>query len=86
MEKIPQEYLNSFLSKHPGLAECRNDIQLAFDSIRNCFESGGNTKKLCDVCICVPASETYLVQELHLPVYHTICAMLELEFFSDTDM
>ncbi len=34
-----------------------------------------------DVSIRVPAIETYLVQELHLPVYHALCAMLETEFF-----
>jgi D-sedoheptulose 7-phosphate isomerase len=39
-------------------------------------------KSLCDVCICVPAAVTYKVQELHLPVYHALCAMLELEFFN----
>jgi len=44
---------------------------------------GGNFKDLCDVCICVPAVETYLIQEMHLPVYHALCAMLELEFFSE---
>ncbi len=42
---------------------------------------GGTLKNLCDACICVPESETYLVQEYHLPVYHTLCAMLEEEFF-----
>ncbi len=34
-----------------------------------------------DVCIRVPERETYKVQELHLPVYHCLCAMLEEEFF-----
>ena len=34
-----------------------------------------------DVCIRVPETETYKVQELHLPVYHCLCAMLEEEFF-----
>lgn len=37
---------------------------------------------LCDVTVRVPAAETFKVQELHLPVYHTLCAMLEAEFFS----
>ena len=32
---------------------------------------------LCDVCIQVPETETYLVQELHLPVYHAICGAVE---------
>jgi D-sedoheptulose 7-phosphate isomerase len=36
---------------------------------------------LSDISIRVPATETYLVQELHLPVYHALCAMLESEFF-----
>lgn len=36
---------------------------------------------LADVCIRVPETETYKIQELHLPVYHTICLMLEERFF-----
>ena len=35
-----------------------------------------------DVCIQVPERETYKVQELHLPVYHCLCLMLEKHFFS----
>ena len=34
-----------------------------------------------DVCIKVPETETYMVQELHLPVYHCLCLMLEENFF-----
>ncbi|HJA94180.1 MAG TPA: SIS domain-containing protein [Candidatus Eisenbergiella merdipullorum] len=44
-------------------------------------EGGGRLKELCDVCICVPASFTPDVQELHLPVYHALCRMIEEEFF-----
>ena len=44
-------------------------------------KSGGKLKEICDECICVPETETYKVQELHLPVYHCLCAMLEEEFF-----
>lgn len=36
----------------------------------------------CDITIKVPCTETYQVQEYHLPVYHTICLMLESYFFS----
>lgn len=36
---------------------------------------------LCDVCIQAPETETYKVQELHLPIYHCLCAMLEEEIF-----
>lgn len=40
---------------------------------------------LCDVCICVPAKEAYQVQELHLPIYHCLCMMLEETFFGDEE-
>ena len=33
--------------------------------------------EMADVCIRVPESETYMVQELHLPVYHALCLMIE---------
>jgi len=36
---------------------------------------------LSDVTIKVPECETYKIQELHLPIYHCLCAMLEEEFF-----
>ncbi len=37
--------------------------------------------KYADVCIRVPEIETYKIQELHLPVYHCLCLMLEEKFF-----
>lgn len=36
---------------------------------------------ICDVTIRVPETETYKVQELHLPVYHYLCAEVEAKFF-----
>jgi len=42
---------------------------------------GGKMKDYCDITICVPADETPRIQELHMPVYHTLCAMLEEHFF-----
>lgn len=36
-----------------------------------------------DVCIKVPETETYKIQELHLPVYHCLCLMLEQHFFGN---
>jgi D-sedoheptulose 7-phosphate isomerase len=44
-------------------------------------KSGGKLKQYSDVCICVPETETWKIQELHLPVYHVICMMLEEHFF-----
>ena len=42
---------------------------------------GGKLKEAADTCICVPGSCTADIQELHLPVYHALCAMLEERFF-----
>ena len=44
-------------------------------------KTGGKIKEVADISIIVPEDETYLVQELHLPIYHCLCAMLEEEFF-----
>ena len=42
---------------------------------------GGNLASVADVTIKVPETETYMIQELHLPVYHCLCLMLEERFF-----
>lgn len=42
---------------------------------------GGELKQLCTACICVPETETFKVQELHLPIYHAICAQCEEDIF-----
>jgi D-sedoheptulose 7-phosphate isomerase len=42
---------------------------------------GGKMKEYTDVIIRVPGESTPAIQERHLPVYHTICAELEKEFF-----
>lgn len=42
---------------------------------------GGKLGEIADVTISVPEKETFCVQELHLPVYHAICAALEERFF-----
>ncbi len=44
-------------------------------------EHGGELAVTADVAIKVPETETYLIQELHLPVYHCWCSMLEEKFF-----
>ena len=36
-----------------------------------------------DICIQVPQIETYMIQELHIPVYHCLCLMLEERFFGE---
>ena len=44
-------------------------------------ETGGKLKSFCDILINVPEKRTSYVQELHLPVYHTLCLMIEFHFF-----
>jgi len=46
-------------------------------------ETGGRMKPLCDILINVPGQRTAYVQELHLPVYHTLCLMVENHFFGN---
>lgn len=46
-------------------------------------ESGGKLKELSDVLLAVPSTVTYQIQEYHLPIYHTICLVLESEFFEE---
>jgi phosphoheptose isomerase len=45
-------------------------------------ETGGKIGRMCDILINVPAKNTAFVQELHLPVYHTICKIVEIEMFT----
>ena len=44
-------------------------------------QGGGKLRELSDVYVALPESETYLVQELTLPVYHAWCRMLEWAFW-----
>ena len=46
-------------------------------------QGGGRMAGLCDVLIAVPAGRTFEIQELHLPVYHCLCAMVEAHFWSE---
>ncbi len=45
--------------------------------------TGGAMKEISDVSVIVSENETYKIQELHLPLYHCLCAMLENEFFGE---
>ena len=46
-------------------------------------ESGGAMRELCDYCLCVPSAETPRIQEAHILIGHTLCAMVELALFAD---
>ena len=44
---------------------------------------GGKMKKYFDICICVPASVTADIQDMHTPCYHAICAAVEHHFWEE---
>lgn len=44
-------------------------------------EKENKLSEICDVTIKVPQTETYKIQELHLPIYHYLCAEVERYFF-----
>lgn len=55
-------------------------------NITTCLLTGnrhGFCEEFADIVIAVPEKETYRIQELHLPVYHTICRAVEAEFFNE---
>jgi D-sedoheptulose 7-phosphate isomerase len=47
-------------------------------------KTGGGLKDVCDVLVNVPETETYKVQELHLPFYHALCLAVEEYFFGES--
>ena len=44
-------------------------------------EGGGRLRECCDLLLNVPETETYKIQELHLPLYHQLCIQIEEAFF-----
>ena len=56
---------------------------LGMKSIALTGASGGKcvTGGYADITIKAPADETYMIQEYHLPIYHTLCIAVEEEFF-----
>ena len=64
-----------------------NAIELAgYMGVKTLSLTGKNESKmseLSDATVRVPETETFKVQELHLPVYHYLCAAAEKEFFKE---
>jgi D-sedoheptulose 7-phosphate isomerase len=46
-------------------------------------KTGGKMRDLCDHCLCVPSEDTPRIQEAHILIGHTLCAMVELALFED---
>ena len=56
---------------------------LGIKSIGLTGSGGGALLDICDICIRVPATRTYRVQEYHVAVYHAVCRAVEDSFFGD---
>ena len=61
--------------------EVANCIGVKTIALTGC--SGGKIKEIATVTITVPSSETYKIQEYHLPVYHYLCGKVEEEYFGE---
>lgn len=56
---------------------------LGLDTVGITGANGGKLRDLCTVCLCLPETETFKVQELTLPVYHALCAAVEQNYFGE---
>lgn len=63
------------------VAAAKTARSLGIEVISITGKSGGKLKELSDICICLDEEETFLIQELCLPVYHFLCAAVEEYFF-----
>ena len=73
------------LSTSGNSKNCVNAAEVAkYIGVRVLSLTGSKKSKLSEISDCtikVPETETYKVQEYHLPVYHYLCAMTEKTFF-----
>ena len=63
------------------VAAARVAREMGITTVALTGESGGELREICDVTLATPESETYKVQEYHLPIYHAICAEVERILF-----
>jgi D-sedoheptulose 7-phosphate isomerase len=47
--------------------------------------TGGQLKNLCDLCLCVPSTNTPKIQEAHITVGHILCAIVEQALFNNLE-
>ena len=77
-------HIDLLVERYPSLESAKNDIVAAYLLLEVIGLTGAKDSKLkdmSDVCIKAPQTETYMIQELHLPIYHCLCLMLEEKFF-----
>lgn len=55
--------------------------QMGITTVALTGKAGGELKEICDITVTAPEKDTFKVQELHLPIYHAICAEVERILF-----
>ena len=60
------------------VAKAKGMITIGLSGSKEC-----KMDSLCDLVVHVPEYDTYKIQELHLPIYHAVCAMLESYFWGE---
>ena len=65
-------------------SRCGDDcvLRMGIESIGITGEKMSLMSEMCTVCLRLPETETFKVQELTLPVYHALCAMAEATYFN----
>ena len=63
------------------LSEEDKNKQNATDDSGSIQNQKAMLREYADIAVIMPCNETYQIQELHLPVYHCLCLMLEEHFF-----
>ena len=73
------------LSTSGGARNCAQAVRpanaLGLTTLGLTGQGGGELARLCNICIRAPHHETYRVQELHLMLYHALCAAVEAHLF-----
>ena len=76
MKKAALNLIDETLARHPGLKALKGGVVVALTGT-----GGGELKNCADILLNVPETETYKIQELHLPLYHLLCACAEIELW-----
>ena len=63
------------------IVACITAKALGMKTIGLTGQTGGELAKYADICIKAPATDTFIIQEMHLPIYHCLCLMIEEHFF-----
>ncbi len=80
---LPKTELNALESLGEAEAALAANPQKGAKTILLSGRDGGKLATICDVNIIVPEQETYIIQELHLPIYHAICLEVERQLFPE---